>query len=97
MKILAKYMPIDETTEKVICKFEGNAYTSSTSPLARIMAFVERIMSLLTGSQRKLYVYATDKRVIVIGTTKFLWVFDSGTSATSCTARKRENVDYIYP
>lgn len=64
-------------------KLRGNAYTTSSNPLVRIIMFFVAIISFLIGSLRRVIVVVTSERVIVVENKKFLWFFDAGISVRS--------------
>ena len=86
MKILDQYMPLS-TGETVQEALEGNAYSLSSNIVLRILAFLERIISIILGSPKKLTLITTNKRVIQISRQKILWFFDGNVSALSFTPR----------
>lgn len=93
MQILNKYMPLADG-EVVLESIEGNAYTLSSNPLLRLLAVIERIVSVLLGSPRKVHIFVTETRVISIETRKVLWVFDGSVSARSYTPRSIKQIGY---
>ena len=60
------------------CKLRGNAYTTSSNPIVRIIMLFVAIISFLVGSVRRVIVVVTSERVIVVENQKFLWFFDDG-------------------
>jgi len=64
--------------ETEVARMRGNAYTTSSNPLVRIIMFFVKIILFLIGSIRKVVVVVTSERVIVVENQKFLWFFDSG-------------------
>ena len=60
------------------CKLRGNAYTTSSNPIVRIVMFFVAIISFLIGSARRVLVVVTSERVIVVENKKLLWFFDAG-------------------
>ena len=64
--------------EAEVARMRGNAYTTSSNPLVRIIMFFVKIIMFLLGSLRRVIVVVTSERVIVVENQKFLWFFDSG-------------------
>lgn len=93
MKILENYMPLNEG-ETVTSSLEGNAYNTSPNIVMRLFAIIERIVAIIIGAPRKVYIFVTDSRVITIETRKILWFIDSSVQARSYTPRSISQVGY---
>ncbi|EHD0099143.1 hypothetical protein JZN58_004118 [Vibrio vulnificus] len=93
MKLLEKHMPL-VADEQILNHLKGNAYNMSSNIVLRILGNIERIFSLLTGSQKTVDVIVTDNRVITIEVSKFLWIFDGTVRARSYTPRSVSQVGY---
>jgi hypothetical protein len=93
MKLLEKHMPL-ETGEQILNHLKGNAYNTSSNIVLRILGNIERIFSLLTGTQKTVDIVVTDNRVITIEVSKFLWIFDGSVNARSYTPRSVSQVGY---
>jgi hypothetical protein len=92
-KILAKYMPLKEG-EEILDSLEGDAYFIATDPFSRMLAFLIRIIAVLTGASKKVYVAVTASRVIVIEVNKTLWFLDGAAKSTSYAPRAIGSVGY---
>ena len=92
-KILAKYMPLKEG-ETVIDSLEGDAYFIATDPFSKMLAFIIRIISVIIGKTKKVYIAVTGNRVIVIEINKTLWFIDGAAASTSYAPRAIGSVGY---
>ncbi len=93
MDILDKYMPLKDG-ENIIKALEGNAYNTSYDIFSRIFGFIIRIISILTGSTKKIYLVVTEKRVITVEVNKVLWFIDGSVSSRSYTPRSLSQTGY---
>ena len=93
-KLLDVYMPL-KGGEKIIASLEGDAYNVSPNIIYRILGFIERIIAIITGSPRKVYIVITDTRVITIETKKAFWVIDKMIRARSFLPRSITRVGYV--
>ena len=93
MKILDNHMPLKEG-ETIASSLEGNAYNVSSNIIMRLFAIIERIIAIITGAPRKVYIVVTDLRVITIETRKIFWFIDSSIQARSYTPRSISQVGY---
>ena len=92
--LMDTYMPL-KGGEKVIASLEGDAYNVFPNIIFRILGFITRIIAILTGSPRKMYIIVTDTRVITIETTKALWFIDRTIRARSYLPRSITRVGYV--
>lgn len=92
-KILAKYMPLKDG-ETVIDSMEGDAYFIATDPFSKLLAFLIRIISVLIGKTKKVYITVTENRVIVIEINKTFWFLDGAAASTSYAPRAIGSVGY---
>jgi Zn-dependent peptidase ImmA (M78 family) len=90
---LSKYMTLSEG-EEVLQEIEGDAYNLDSSPIARMMGAIVRIISIALGIRKKTHLIVTNKRVVRINFEKVFWVIDKGVTAISMTARSINNVGY---
>lgn len=74
---LDDYIRLSDDEAKT-CTLRGNAYTTSSNPIVRIIMLFIAIISFLVGSARRVLVVVTSERVIVVENQKFLWFFDAG-------------------
>jgi hypothetical protein len=95
MGILDKYMPLTNN-ETILASLEGNAYTQSHNIIMKLVAFFVRIISVILGMPRKVYIFATENRVITIETSKWLYFFDGSIRARSYTPRSISNIGYVF-
>ena len=93
-KLLYTYMPL-RGGEVVLASLEGNAYSISPNIYLRILAFIMRIVSILVGRSRKIYLVVTNTRIITIETQKTLWVFDGSISARNYLPRSISMAGYF--
>tara|TARA_B100001059_G_scaffold222802_1_gene247114 strand:+ start:1194 stop:1628 length:435 start_codon:yes stop_codon:yes gene_type:complete len=93
MKILDNYMPLS-SGEEIQETLEGNAYTLSANPIDRLIAFIQRILAIITGSPIKVLLVTTNKRVIQISRQRILWFFDGSVIAISFTPRSISSSGY---
>ena len=95
MKILERFMPL-ENGEDIVSHLEGNAYTNSSNPIIRLIYFIIRIFSIILGCPSKAHVIVTNRRLIVIQTTKFLWFFHGSADAKSVMPRSIGSMGYHF-
>ncbi len=93
MKILDDYMPLEEG-ETITSSLEGDAYNISPNIIIRLFAVIEKIIAIIIGAPRKVYIIVTESRVITIETKKILWFIDSSVQARSYTPRSISQVGY---
>jgi hypothetical protein len=94
-EIVEEYMPLGDG-EVIVSELQGNAYNLSANVLERILGFVERIMSLILGTPRKIIMVVTDNRVITVETKKMFWIIDQSVTASSFTPRSISRSGYKF-
>jgi len=92
--LLETYMPL-KGGETLLASLEGDAYNVSPNIVYRLMGLIERIVAILTGSPRKVYIIVTDTRVITIETQKSFWVIDKTITARNYLPRAINRVGYM--
>ncbi len=92
-KVVSKYMPL-EAGELVLQEMEGNAYNFGSNVIARLFGVIDRILSVLTGTTKKVHLIVTDRRVIVVEIGKVLWFIDGSVLSRSITPRSIRSSGY---
>lgn len=59
--------------ETIIAQIEGDAFNDSSNPIAKIIAFIVKIIYLIFGVRIRTYIIATNLRVVQIDKKKILW------------------------
>lgn len=76
MKMSKNVERILKEGESVTATLQGNSYTTDSSPAARLIASITRIIAVITGNPTKTTIICTDKRLIIENAQKILWVLD---------------------
>jgi hypothetical protein len=92
-EVVNKYMPL-ETGELVLQEMEGNAYNFGSHVIARLLGVIDRVLSVLTGTTKKVHLVVTDRRIIVVEIRKVLWFIDGSVLSRSITARSVRSSGY---
>ena len=90
---VTKYVKLSEG-ESILSSIEGDGYNLSASALERLMAVFERFIALITGTQKKVFLFTTEKRVIVISRKALFWVMEGSISVDSLAPRAINRVGY---
>lgn len=91
--VINKYMPLGEG-ETVVQEMEGNAYNFGYNVIARLIGVIDRILSVITGTTRKIHIVVTDRRIIIVEISKVFWFIDGSVLARSFSARSVRSAGY---
>lgn len=64
--------------ENLVMELQAELWATSSNPIAKLWGAIMKFIALIFGIRRKGYVVITDKRVVEVLRTKFLWFFNSG-------------------
>ena len=84
-----------EEDEKLVMEIEAELWASSSNPIVRFFAEIQRIIAMILGFRRKGFVVITDKRVVEIKTHIACWCVTTGRTLKYVLPSSVKEIGYI--
>jgi len=93
MEKILTHMPLTEG-EKVYSYLYGDSFNIDHNAIARLVASIIRILSVILGISKRKHIFVTNKRIIAVDFQKVFWFINNGIEAFTYTPRSISEIGY---